>query len=84
MYNFESVNSAKQKKFNKWHMIWVLFALNLIGFAAAKLYFRNQEQGAKAETETVDYPKSYGANVKEPNTLLNWGLELVHILRGRN
>ncbi|GEM_PF-1388188 len=84
MYNFEPVNSAKQNKFNKWHMIWILFALNILGFAAARIYFSNQEQRAKADTETVDLSKSFGANVKEPGTLLDWGLQLVHILRGRN
>jgi hypothetical protein len=84
MYNFESVNSAKQKKFNKWHLIWVLFALNLLGFAAAKVYFKQQNHRVKAETETVDYPKTYGANVKHPGTLLDWSLQLVHFLRGRN
>lgn len=84
MYNFESVKSAKQNKFNKWHMIWLLFALNLVGFAAAEFYFRNQDQGAKAETEAVDYSKTYGANVKQSKALFDWGVQLVLILRGRN
>lgn len=84
MYNFENVNSSTRKKFNKWHMIWILFALNLLGFAAAKIYFHRQEQRSKAETETVDFNKSYGASVKHPNTLFNWGIELLRNLRGRN
>lgn len=84
MYNFESMNSEQPRKFNKWHMIWILFVINILGYAAAKLYFGQQEQRTKAETETVDFNKSYGASVKHPNTLLNWGLELVRHLRGRN
>ena len=84
MHKFETVNSAKTRKFNKWHMIWILFALNLIGFATAKLYFGHQGQRAKAETETVDFNKSYGASVSHPNTLLVWGIELIRDIRGRN
>lgn len=83
MYNFESVNAANRKKFNKWHLLWVLFALNVLGFAAARLYFNKQDPRAKADTETVEYPKSYGANVGHSGTILEWGLQLMHILRGR-
>lgn len=81
MIIFESVNSAKSRKYNKWHLLWILFALNLIGFATARFYFQDQNEQTKAETEAVDFNNKYGASVHGAHTLVNWGLELLHLLR---
>lgn len=85
MNNFESVKSGGViKKVNKWHLFWVLFLINLVGFAAARFYFQEQEQGMKADTEVVDFNNKYGASVHEANTLLSWGFELLRLIRGRD
>jgi hypothetical protein len=84
MINFESVNPTQKAKFNKWHLFWILFALNLIGFTAAKMYFNTQNAHSKADTEAVDFKNKFGASVHSANTLANWGLELLHLLRGRD
>jgi hypothetical protein len=48
------------------------------------MYFQGQPEGSKAEIEAVDFDNKYGASVEGANTLAHWGLELLHILRGRN
>jgi hypothetical protein len=82
--NFDTVKTTYKLQFNKWHLCWLLFALNIVGFAAAKMYFQGQPEGSKAEIEAVDFDNKYGASVEGANTLAHWGLELLHILRGRN
>lgn len=84
MHNFEHVNKDKVRKFGKWKIFWLLFAINLIGFVAAHQYFREQEMNMKAETEATDFNNKYGASVHGTNSLFTWGLELLHLLRGRN
>lgn len=84
MYNFEPVNSSGNRRFNKWQLFWILFAINLIGFATARFYFHAQQEHSKAETEAVDFNNKYGASVHEANTLFTWGIELLQLLRGRN
>lgn len=81
MINFDSVKTAESKKFNKWSLVWILCALNILGYAAAQLYFSDQSEQRKAETETVEFGGSYGATVKNANTLLNWGVEMLRVLR---
>ncbi|MBS3914631.1 MAG: hypothetical protein KG003_09030 [Bacteroidetes bacterium] len=83
MYNFESVNSVKPRKYNKWQLFWILFALNILGFATARFYFHAQQDHTKANTEAVDFNNKYGASVNGANTLFGWGLELLHLLRDR-
>lgn len=84
MHIFEFVKTAKSRKFSKWQVFWILFVLNLIGFAAARFYFQGQNEHMKADTEALEFDNKYGASVHEANTLFTWGLELLQMLRGRN
>lgn len=83
MIIFESVKSGRNRRITKWHLFWILFALNLIGFASAKFYFYEQDEQTKAGTEAVDFKNKYGASVHGASTLVNWGLEMLHVLRER-
>lgn len=82
--NFEIVKNAKSRSFSKWHLFWVLFALNVVGFAAARFYFQEQDEQMKAESKAVEFSNKYGASVKGGHTLFTWGLELLQLLRSGN
>jgi uncharacterized protein YpmS len=83
MINFEPVTAMKQKAVSKWHLMIALLAINLVGFAVAQVYFSRQGEN-KTQSEASEVKKTYGMNVRETSTLLNWGFNLLQHLRNHN
>lgn len=79
---FESVKPQQSRSISKWQLIIALIVINLLGFVAAQLYFSRQAEASKAETETVENQHSFGANVKDAGTIVEWGVRLLQLVRG--
>ncbi|MBL7812500.1 MAG: hypothetical protein JNL57_09785 [Bacteroidetes bacterium] len=82
---FETETPMKAKAaMSKWHLILALVLINIAGFAAAQVYFAHHKADSRTQTEAQEMKKSYGANVRDANTLMNWGFRLLMILKDRN